>query len=372
MSDLERIDRRDFIRVLASAGACALLAGCDEEPAERPASGRPVSGRPGSGRTAFLYHPVFLEHDTGMAHPEKPQRLTSIVNQLKEDALWKKLMHVEPKPAAVDTVALVHDRAYIDLAAKEIKQGQRRLSTGDTTVSAKSWEAALVAAGAAVTACDLVAAGKCRNAFCAVRPPGHHARPRKGGMGFCVFNNLAIAVRRAQKKHGLRRALVVDWDVHHGNGTQDAFWSDGSVLSFHTQRRGIYPGTGLEDERGEGKGLGLTMNFPLPRGSGNEVFERLYAKELVPAAKRFRPEIIFVSAGYDSHKDDPLGDLALDESGFARLTAILTRLADDLCEGRLVVVLEGGYDLDATARSASGTVKQLLAASGAAASAGRS
>ena len=351
------MDRREFLRILAGAGASVLLEGCRE-----------AVGRPRRGRTAFLYHPAFLRHDTGAWHPERPERLTSIIEQLKKERLWDELTHVQPQPASEETLALVHDPAYVELARREIEAGRRTLSTGDTAVSKDSWKAAVLAAGAAVTAADLVAGGKSRNAFCAVRPPGHHARPKRGGMGFCVFNNVAIAARHARKKHGVERALIVDWDVHHGNGTQDAFWSDGTVMNFHTQQRGIYPGTGYENERGEGKAEGLIMNFPLPRGAGNDVFERLYASELVPAARRFRPEFIFVSAGYDSHRDDPLGDLALDESGYARMTRMLTDLADELCDGRLVAVLEGGYNLQATARSASATIRRLLAASGAAVS----
>ncbi len=348
------MDRREFFRILAGAGAGVLLGGS-----------RGAWGRPPRGRTAFLYHPAFLKHDTGPWHPEKPERLTSITEELKKEGVHGRLAHVEPQPANEETVALVHDPAYVELARREIESGGRSLSTGDTVVSKESWRAVVLAAGAAVTAVDLVAEGKSRNAFCAVRPPGHHARPRKGGMGFCVFNNVAIAARHAQRKHGVERALIIDWDVHHGNGTQDAFWSDGTVMNFHTQQRGIYPGTGYEDERGEGKGRGLIMNFPLARGTGNDTFARLYREKLVPAARRFRPEFILVSAGYDSHRDDPLGDLALDEAGYAALTRIVADLAEEICDGRFVVVLEGGYNLRAIARSAAATIGEMLAASGA-------
>lgn len=360
----DRIDRRQFLASLAGASAAvgALLSGCGRTSPEGPEVSEPA-GEPAPQGTAFLYHPAFLEHDTGPGHPERPERLLSIVTGLMQAGLWERLEHVEPGPASRETLELVHDPAYVELAEREIEGGRRRLSTGDTAVSEGTWRAALLAAGAAERAVDLIARGRVRNAFCAVRPPGHHARPKLGGMGFCVFNNIAVAARHAQRVHGMERALIIDWDVHHGNGTQDTFWSDGTVMNFHTQQRGIYPGTGHETERGEGKGLGLIMNFPLPRGTGNDEFERLYREKLVPAARRFRPDLILVSAGYDSHRDDPLGDLALDETGYARLTEIVTDLAEALCDGRLVVCLEGGYDLDATAGSAAATVKGLLGVS---------
>jgi acetoin utilization deacetylase AcuC-like enzyme len=316
----DRISRRDFIHTAASAGVGLLLAGCgggDAPEAKASAVTEDKKGAGGKG-TVFFYHPDCLKHDTGRGHPEKPGRLTAILDQL---------------------------RKYIDLAKREIEAGRRKLSTGDAIISKDSWNAALLAAGASIQAVDRVAEGRAANAFCAIRPPGHHARPKKGGMG----------------------VLIVDWDVHHGNGTQDTFWTDGTVMNFHTQQKGIYPGTGHENERGEGRGEGMIINVPLAAGAGNDVFTRVYREHLVPAARRFEPEMILLSAGYDSHKDDPLGDLALDEAGYAALTDILLELADELCKGRLVVCLEGGYNLQALGRSASATMRRMRAVAGSAA-----
>ncbi len=355
------VDRRRR-RVLKSLAIGGVAAGLGRQglalAADQPAGG---NERPGGRPTAFFYHPDFLRHNPGPHHPERPERLIRIVDRLKADQCWEQLTHCEPQPASEDTIALVHDRQYIRLARREIQEGRGHLSTGDTAVCKESSRAALLAAGAVTGAVDLVLAGRAANAFCAVRPPGHHARPQRGGMGFCVFNNLAIGARHAQQVHGVERLLIVDWDVHHGNGTQDTFYSDGRVLQFHTQQRGIYPGTGWEYEQGAGAAKGQVMNFPLPPGTGNRQFQQLYQEKLVPAARRFKPQMIFVSAGYDSHKDDPLGSLALDEAGFAALARIVRSLADELCRGRLVMVLEGGYNPQATAASVSATVGVLLA-----------
>lgn len=387
----DKIDRRRFFEFALAASAGAALDGCLGEPSgEEPmkpssaSSGQraadsealgaqagrdPLSDRQAQRRgpdlaasTAFLFHPAFLEHDTGRWHPERPERLVAINERLEADGLLGRLLLPEPEPASIETIALVHDRAYIALAGREIASGATDLSTGDTPICGATWRAALLAAGAAADAVDLVMTGKAKNAFCSVRPPGHHSRPKLGGMGFCVLNNVAIAARHARKAHGAGRVLIVDWDVHHGNGTQDAFWTDGSVSQFHTQQRGIYPGTGWENEKGAGAAEGLIRNYPLVRGSGNDVFERLYLDDLTPAAKEFKPDLILVSAGYDSHKDDPLGDLALDEDGYARLTEIVLGLADELCKGRVVMTLEGGYNMEALAGSVSATVGKMLEA----------
>ena len=327
--NLAALSRRQVLGSLTAGSLAAWLGKPDfSVAAEQPSVEKAQSA---DSPTAFFYHPDCLKHDPGPHRVECPQRLARIIERLKSDRLWEKLAHFEPKPASMETIALVHDPAYIKLARREIEEGRARLSTGDTAVCKESWQPALLAAGAATDAVDLVMAGRAANAFCAVRPPGHHARPKRGGMGFCIFNNVAIGMRHAQKAHKAERLLLIDWDVHHGNGTQDTFYSDGRVMQFHTQQRGIYPGTGLENEQGEGPAKGLVMNYPLPRGTGNEEFRRLYQEKLVPAARRFKPQIILVSAGYDSHKDDLLGSLGLDEKGFAVMTQIVKSLAEELC-----------------------------------------
>lgn len=317
------------------------------------------AGKGGGGETtAFMYSPIFLDHDTGRGHPECSERLLSILQWIEREHLWAKLLRVDPEPASLESIQLNHGRPYLDLVREECAEGQEQLSTGDTVICYATWEASLKAAGAACQAVDLVASGRVRNAFCAVRPPGHHARPN-GGMGFCVFNNLAVGVRHARAKHGLERALVVDWDLHHGNGTQETFYEDERVMQFHTHQGGIYPGTGWPDERGGGKAEGNIHNYPLRAGCGIDVFEHLYREELVPAARRFKPDIVFVSAGYDSHRADPLGMLRLDEAGFKRLATIVADLADELCGGRLVLCLEGGYNLEALGQSVAETIRVL-------------
>jgi acetoin utilization deacetylase AcuC-like enzyme/S-formylglutathione hydrolase FrmB len=321
-----------------------------KEAASAPPATAPVTG--------YFTHPAFLKHRTGEGHPERPERLTAIETALKQNGIWDRLAHPVPAPASLATLQLVHDADYIATARRDIEAGRTTLSTGDTMVSPESWDAAILAAGAVCDAVDAVLAGKLRNAFCAVRPPGHHACPARG-MGFCVFNNIAIGARHALRARGIDRVLVIDWDVHHGNGTQDAFWTDGSVLQFHTQQVGIYPGSGKREERGAGAAEGRILNFPIEFDSGIEVFAKLYTERLAPAARAFKPQLILVSAGYDSHADDPLGGLALRSEDFGRLTRMVLDLADELCQGRVVIALEGGYDLNALGASATATIAEL-------------
>jgi acetoin utilization deacetylase AcuC-like enzyme len=236
-----------------------------------------------------------------------------------------------------------------------VGQGRRSLSTGDTRISQKTYDAAVRAAGAVLTAVEAVMDGRARNAFCVVRPPGHHASAARG-MGFCVFNNIAIGARHAQRRHRIDRVLIVDWDVHHGNGTQDTFWSDGSVLFFDTHQSPLYPGTGGADETGEGKGQGRIINCPLPAGTGGKRILDLYRDKLVPAAEQFRPQLVMISAGFDSRRDDPLGGFQLTDEDFAQMTRVVLGLAQRHAGGRVVSVLEGGYGLPGLASAAAAHV----------------
>lgn len=295
--------------------------------------------------------PFCKEHDSGIGHPESPARFNAVLQGLEDAGLLQKFVCLESRKARREELLRVHTAAYLGLAEREISSGIDQLSTGDTNVGPHSWEAACLAAGSALAAVDAVIAGKVGRAFCVVRPPGHHATPNRG-MGFCVLNNVALAARHAQKQHGIGRVLIVDWDVHHGNGTQDAFYSDGSVFFFSTHQSPWYPGTGRADETGMGEGIGVTLNCPLPAGAGRaEIFEA-FEKKLLPAMEKFQPEFVLISAGFDSRLGDPLGQFTLTDRDFADLTRMMRDVADRHAQGRLVSVLEGGYNLAGLASAA--------------------
>jgi acetoin utilization deacetylase AcuC-like enzyme len=254
---------------------------------------------------------------------------------------------------------LVHAREYIALTGREVAQGRPHLTTGDTDLSPHSIESALLAAGSVLAATDAVFSGDVQNAFCVVRPPGHHASASVG-MGFCLYNNVAIGARYAQHRYGAERILIADWDVHHGNGTQDIFYRDGSVLFFSTHQSPWYPGTGAASERGEGAGAGKTLNCPFPALSGAREILGAFQEILLPAAREFHPDCIFLSAGFDSRIDDPLGHFLLTDTDFAELTRLMAYLAAEVCKSRLISVLEGGYNLNGLALAAEAHVRALL------------
>jgi len=311
--------------------------------------------------TGIVRDPRFVDHRTGDRHPERPERVTVIEKRLGEAGLLEATRFLQPPAADAEQILRCHTADYLETARADVAAGADQLSTGDTKVSARSFEVALLAAGGVCRAVDAVFAGEVRNAFALVRPPGHHATPDKG-MGFCLFNSIAIAARHAQAVHGVARVLIADWDVHHGNGTQDIFYEDGSVLFFDTHQHPLYPGTGLAHEVGRAAGAGLTINCPFPAGAGRDEILTAFRERLVPAAAAFRPELVLVSAGFDSRIDDPLGGFRLTDDDFADLTALVCDIADRHCGGRLVSTLEGGYNLAGLASAATAHVRGLVAA----------
>jgi acetoin utilization deacetylase AcuC-like enzyme len=280
------------------------------------------------------------EHFTGAHHPERPERFDAALAAVAD----LELQAIEPRVAVKDEIALCHDREYIQLVEREVLSGFQELSTGDTIICPRSLDAALRATGGVLNAVDAVIDKRARNAFCIVRPPGHHATATRG-MGFCLFNSIAVAARYAQSKYGVDRVLIADWDVHHGNGTQEIFYADGTVLFFSTHQHPWYPGTGLADETGQGAGVGMTLNCPFPAGSGRHEVLTAFQERLAPVADRIKPELVLISAGFDSRAGDPLGNFLLTDADFADLTRVLLEIADKHSGGRVVSVLEGGYSL---------------------------
>lgn len=327
--------------------------------------------------TALIYDPIFLEHKTPPQHPERPQRAEAAWNMLR-DLHWLErdgLVHLSPRAASTDELAAVHERAYIQEVAETCRKAaalttpetQKIFPLGtDTYVSGRSYEVAQYAAGAPLVAIDALLKGEVDNAYCLVRPPGHHAVP-EAAMGFCIFNNVAVAARYAIDHYGLERVMIIDYDVHHGNGTQEMFYEDPRVLYFSIHQAPFYPGTGLAEERGEGAGLGTTINVPVPAGTGFETYDPVFRQVMAPAADRFQPQLILVSAGYDVHWKDGETDTSLvapgvhlSVAGISKLNQIILDIAKAQCNGRVIYVQEGGYDLQAMASCVATSINQLL------------
>ncbi len=306
--------------------------------------------------TAFLADPIAKEHDPGPGHPEQPARWDAAIRGLGDYALTK----VAPRAATESELTLCHTPGYIATARRDVERGAHSLSTGDTDICPRSFDVALRAAGTCLNAIDLVMEGRAGNAFCIVRPPGHHASAGRG-MGFCLFNNIAIAARYAQRKHGVERVAIADWDVHHGNGTQDIFYADGSVFFFSTHQSPWYPGTGDRRETGEGAGKGCTLNCPFPAGAGRDQILGAFRDEFSPRMDDFRPDLLLISAGFDSRRGDPLGHFVLTDADFAELTTTMRGIADKHANGRLISILEGGYNLDGLAKAVSAHAHSLSA-----------
>ena len=312
-------------------------------------------------KTGLVYHPAYLEHDMGAGHPESPNRLRAIMQQLEQSGTAARLTRIEPRKAEDEWITQIHTASYLEMLKAEAPATGRVSLDPDTSMSPGSLTAAYLAAGGALAAVDAIMAHDVDHVFCAVRPPGHHAEAGHA-MGFCLFNNVAIAARYAQKRYGLSRVLIVDWDVHHGNGTQHSFEEDPSVLFFSTHQFPHYPGTGRATERGRGAGEGFTINVPMEAGEGDEEYRAVFQKTLVPAADAFKPEFVIISAGFDAHKDDPLASMGLTEEGYEDLTGIVAGIAKRHANGRILSSLEGGYHLTSLAASVDRHIQALLAA----------
>lgn len=305
------------------------------------------------------YSEEFLKHDTGFNHPEKPERLQAIIDVIQNSPRFSDFIFPDFLPALKEDLLLVHTSEYVEIVENAVRDGYQQLPTGDTVISKHSWAVALLAVGALKNACEKIMVQEISSAFCLVRPPGHHASANRG-MGFCIFNNIAICARYLQKKFLLKKILIVDFDVHHGNGTQDIFYEDNSVFYFSVHGKNMYPGTGLPTEIGCNAGKGYTLNVELNSGSGDAHVLSALQNNLLPAMKMFQPEFILVSAGFDGHKDDPLGNLSYSAEGYGQLAHELALLAKQYAKGRLLFTLEGGYHLDALATSVEKILEKIL------------
>ncbi|MGZ3674714.1 MAG: histone deacetylase family protein [Ktedonobacterales bacterium] len=333
---------------------------------------------PSSNRlpTALIYDPAFLDHRVPDGFPEEPERLRRSIAMI--DALIEQgtlpaehILRLTPRSATHDEINAVHEERYVERLRRAVDSlierngpdGDPQRFANEVYISSGSYRAATLAAGAPLVALDAIGEGRARNGYALVRPPGHHAT-RTTGMGFCIFNNIAIAARYAQRRWGWQRVLIVDYDVHHGNGTQDIFYEDGDVLYFSTHQFPLYPGTGASTERGAGPGLGATVNVPLPAESGWSVYDPIFRQVLWPVADRFKPDIVLLSAGFDAHWRDPLAEMRLSTADYSDLTLEVAEIADRYSQGRILAVQEGGYDLDAVAQCASTVLVALTGSDG--------
>ena len=306
----------------------------------------------------IVYDPIMEKHHTGAGHPERNNRASIIFQELKEKELLRFTKDIPIKQCTFEHLSLAHKPDYLRKAKREIESGLSSLSTGDTAICDQSWNVASAVTGGILNAVEQVVTGSLKNAFCITRPPGHHANADKG-MGFCLFNHVAVAARYAQQKLGVHKILIVDWDVHHGNGTQDIFYEDDSIFFFSTHQSPWYPGTGRTEEKGTGKGVGYNLNYPFPAGSGKkEILDYAFGSELPKHMAKFKPELILISAGFDSRINDPLGQFQLEDEDFFELTKIILNLGDEYANSNVVSVLEGGYNLNGLASS---SIAHLLA-----------
>lgn len=307
----------------------------------------------------FIYHPGYLKHDTGIGHPERQQRLETLVQHLLNTPLWNKMSHLRPSAAPLEWIHNVHPERYTSMIRTRCLSGEEVLDAGDTHACRDSYDVALLAAGGVLQGVDEVMSGNLKRVFCAVRPPGHHAETSTV-MGFCIFNNIAIGARYALQKYGVGRVAILDWDVHHGNGTQEIFYEDDTVLYISLHQYPFYPGTGAAGERGAGKGEGFTLNCPMSGGSAEKEYLEAFRGQILAALHAFKPELLMISAGFDAHKDDPLANIRLTEESFAIMTDLMMEISSQYCNGRIVSVLEGGYNLQALANSVEAHLGKLV------------
>lgn len=307
----------------------------------------------------FVYDPFFLEHHTG-EHVENEQRLVEIMTVLEQSNLLKHLVKIYPRSATVEELATIHSKSHISFVEQSANAGGGWLD-GDTVTSSLSYQVSTYAAGGVLSALESIMNGSVNQAFALVRPPGHHATAKRA-MGFCIFNNIALAAKHAINRYKMDRVLIIDYDVHHGNGTQDIFYDDPTVIYFSTHQSPFYPGTGAFTETGRDEGVGTTINAPMPAWCGDTEYLKVFNEILIPIVKRFQPQLILVSAGYDAHWADHLAFMQVSITGFGKMVTIIKNLADEFCEGRLIFALEGGYNLQALAYSVKATFDVLLGA----------
>jgi len=308
-------------------------------------------------KTGIVKDERYLRHETAVFHPESPKRLESIYKMLDDSEMNEKFLFIEPTHATHEDIGMVHKQSYIEFVAKTAGKGHSYLDP-DTETSPESYDAAKLAAGGLCNAIDSVVKGETGNAFAFVRPPGHHAEADRAA-GFCIFNNIAVGALHAIKKYKMERILIVDWDLHHGNGTQHSFYEDSRVLYFSTHQYPFYPGSGSVNEIGRGEGLGYTINVPLRVGPGDAEFVKIFRTILEPVAADYRPDLVLLSAGFDIYYNDPLGGMNVTPPGFAKLMRVILDIADECCDGKLVVALEGGYDLTGLTQSTEEVLKEM-------------